>query len=41
MRILETVSEITTFLTQDVTHILGEEDESRYLDLASKISIEK
>ena len=28
MRLLETVSEITTFLTQDVKHILGEEDES-------------
>ena len=28
MRLLETVSEITTFLTQDVSHILGEEDES-------------
>ena len=28
MRLLETVSEITTFLTQDVSHILGQEDES-------------
>ena len=28
MRLLETVSEITTFLTQDVSHILGEADES-------------
>ena len=28
MRLLETVSEITTFLTQDVKHILGEEDQS-------------
>lgn len=28
LRLLETVSEITTFLTQDVSHILGEEDES-------------
>ena len=28
MRLLETVSEITTFLTQDVSHILGESDES-------------
>jgi hypothetical protein len=28
MRFLETVSEITTFLTQDVSHILGEADES-------------
>ena len=28
MRLLETVSEITTFLTQDVSYILGEEDES-------------
>ena len=28
MRLLETVSEITTFLTKDVSHILGEEDES-------------
>jgi hypothetical protein len=27
---LETVSEITTFLTQDVNHILGEQDESRF-----------
>jgi hypothetical protein len=27
---LETVSEITTFLTQDVSHILGEMDESRF-----------
>ena len=29
MRMLETFSEITTFLTQDVSHILGEMDESR------------
>lgn len=28
MRLLETVSEITTFLAQDVRHILGEADES-------------
>lgn len=28
LRLLETVSEITTFLTQDVSYILGEEDES-------------
>ena len=28
MRLLETVSEITTFLTQDVSYILGESDES-------------
>jgi hypothetical protein len=29
MRMLETIAEITTFLTQDVSHILGEQDESR------------
>ena len=28
MRLLETFGEITTFLTQDVSHILGEDDES-------------
>ena len=28
MRLLETVSEITTFLTQDVNYILGQDDES-------------
>ena len=26
MRLTETMSEITTFLTQDVSHILGKED---------------
>ena len=28
MRLIESIGEITTFLTQDVSHILGEEDES-------------